>query len=75
VIVYVTASIGGAGMNELGRNVRPIEHATVVIDGTRLTTGAGGTVTALLPIARRYRVRVSAGETFAPAQTTVGIAG
>jgi hypothetical protein len=73
--VYVTASIGGAGMNELERDVRPIAHATVVIDGRRLTTGPHGTATALLPIARRYRVRVSAGATFTLAQTTVGIAG
>jgi hypothetical protein len=73
LIVHVTASISGAGMNELGRDTRPIEHATVVIDGKRLTTGPAGTATVLLPIARRYRMRVSAGDTFTPARATVGV--
>jgi hypothetical protein len=76
VVVGVSARIFGAGMNQLGTDSRPIDGAVVLIAGKRLVTHAGGSVAVVLPEAgrpRRYPLRVTAGDTFLPAHSTITI--
>jgi hypothetical protein len=76
--VHVTATIAGTGMNELGRETRPIQGAAVVVAGRRWLTNARGIVMLALPEGRRrkrYHLRVSAGDTFIPTRTMITVPG
>jgi hypothetical protein len=73
LVVRVGASVAGAGMNELARDTRPVQNATVAVGGKRVTTGRDGIATTTLRAGRRYRLRVSAGDTFLATQSTVTI--
>ena len=78
IVVHVTASIFGAGMNELGSDTRPIQRAIVFIAGRRLVTDARGMVTLTLPEGlrrRRYRLRVTAGDTFIAGKSALSVPG
>jgi hypothetical protein len=76
IAVHVTASIYGAGMDELGSDTRPIQAATVFVAGRRLSTDVAGVAKLSLPEGvrrRRYRLRVTAGDTFIAAQGTITV--
>jgi hypothetical protein len=66
--VRVTASIHGAGRNEALTDKRPVHGATVRLAGRRARTDARGRVTLPLPTKHgRYRLAITAGDTFEPA--------
>jgi hypothetical protein len=66
--VRVTASIHGAGRNEQLTDTRPVHGATVRLGGRRARTDARGRATLRLPRERgRYRLAITAGDTFKPA--------
>jgi hypothetical protein len=76
LVFRVYASIFGAGMNESQADTRAIQRATVVLAGRRLQTNAAGIAALSLPTTshcRRYRVTVSAGDTFLPAHMTITV--
>jgi hypothetical protein len=76
VAIRVSASILGAGMNELGRYTRPIAGATVLLGARSAHTGGDGRAVLTIPERAqpsRYRILVTAGDTFLPARTTITI--
>jgi hypothetical protein len=76
VVVRISASIAGAGMNELGRDTRPIQGAVVLLGGRSAHTGPDGRASLTLPERSgpsRYRLLIAAGDTFLPARTTITI--
>ena len=78
IVVRVSASIAGAGMNEAAFDTRPVRGAVVSLAGTRKRTSAGGRAVFTLRDrsgGRRYRLRASAGDTFEPARASVRIPG
>jgi hypothetical protein len=78
VVVRVSATIAGAGMNEAALDTRPVRGALVSLAGRQKRTSAGGRAVFALHQrrgGRRYGLRVGAGDTFEPVRTTVRVPG
>jgi hypothetical protein len=76
VVIRVTASIFGSGMNQLASDARPVRGATILLGSRRAHTDSNGR--ASLTVGERRRARyerllVTAGDTFLAARRTIPV--